>query len=221
MTDRYYIWDPLNMSAGSVGYNAWVALNNVIASPAYDRVLGRQVFVGWNLGETTTGGPYVAPLPEVGTIFRVNTTKPNNISDIFSFTATGNTVTTAKKDLKKGLKNIKVVPNPFYIFSSFDTPYDRIVKFMNLPASCTIRIFTVAGDLVRTIYHNASSNNDRVDTDPFNEKTDAGDLSTSTERWDLKTANGRYAASGIYFAVIETSYGKVFVKFAIIQYKSQ
>ncbi len=115
------------------------------------------------------------------------------------------------------LKQIKVVPNPFYKYSSFETQFDKLIKFTHLPDECTIRIFTVAGDLVRTIRHNASSNNDRVNTRPYDEDFEPEASSTSIEKWDLKTANGRYVASGIYIALIESKAGKRFVKFAIIQ----
>ncbi|MBL7959505.1 hypothetical protein JNL27_04620, partial [bacterium] len=228
-TDRYYIWDPLNMSAGSAGYNAWVALNNVIAYPAYPRTLGRQIFVSWNGGETTTSGPYNAPLPETGTIFRVNTTKPNNTADVFTITATGNTVTTAKKELKKGLKDIKVVPNPYYAQTSWQRGiFDKKIKFTNLPANCTIRIFTVSGDLVSTIVHNSSSNNDRANTvNPLDEGVTRGNLiqeslapgdETSTEVYDLRNNGLKLIASGMYIALIDApGIGTTTVKFAVIQ----
>ena len=147
----------------------------------------------------------------------MNTTKPNTVHDLFTFSTKANSVTTAKKDLKRALKNIKVVPNPFYKYSSYETSLDKLIKFTNLPSTCTIKIFTVAGDLIKTIKHNAASNNDRVNTDPYDEDFVPAEDATSIERWDLKTQNGRYVASGMYIALIESPAGKKFVKFAIIQ----
>ena len=121
------------------------------------------------------------------------------------------------KTVASTVKNIKVVPNPFYKYSSYETSLDKLIKFTNLPSSCTIKIFTVAGDLVRTLNHNSSSNNDRVNNRPYDETYSPADDATSIERWDLKTSNGRYVASGMYIALVESAEGKRLVKFAIIQ----
>ncbi len=123
----------------------------------------------------------------------------------------------AKAAVNSTLKNIKVVPNPFYKYSSYETNFDKMIKFTHLPEVCTIKIFTVAGDLIKTIKHNTTSNNDRVNSNPYDENFEPAASSTSIERWDLKTANGRYVASGMYVALIESPAGKRLVKFAVIQ----
>ncbi len=52
------------------------------------------------------------------------------------------------------LDGIRVVPNPFRQQSGFLDPGERKrMAFLNIPAKCTIRIYTVALDLVRTIEH--------------------------------------------------------------------
>ncbi|MCC6840016.1 MAG: T9SS C-terminal target domain-containing protein [Flavobacteriales bacterium] len=49
-----------------------------------------------------------------------------------------------------GLDLIGVVPNPYYGYSGYETTrLDNRVKFINLPRSCTISIYTVSGTLVR------------------------------------------------------------------------
>jgi hypothetical protein len=145
-------------------------------------------------------------------------TAPNLLTseDQFSYSTKARTAA-SKSEVKHAMKDIKVVPNPFYKYSSYETSFDKLIKFTNLPASCTIKIFTVAGDLIRTLKHNASSDNDRVNSRPYDEDYEAPDYSTSIERWDLKTSNGRYVASGMYIALVESSAGKKLVKFAIIQ----
>ena len=50
--------------------------------------------------------------------------------------------------------DIRVVPNPFKQKSGFPgTADDKRIAFVNIPAYCTIRIYTVALDLVKTIEH--------------------------------------------------------------------
>ncbi len=52
------------------------------------------------------------------------------------------------------LNAVQVVPNPFRQHSGFsDTGEEKRLAFINIPAKCTIRIYTVALDLVRTIEH--------------------------------------------------------------------
>jgi hypothetical protein len=52
------------------------------------------------------------------------------------------------------LSQVKVVPNPYRQTSGFkDTGELKRLAFVNIPASCTIKIYTVALDLVKTIEH--------------------------------------------------------------------
>jgi hypothetical protein len=73
---------------------------------------------------------------------------------------------------------VKVVPNPYRGRERWDQAGERRVQFHNLPARATVRIFTVAGDLVRELEKN----------DP-----QSGNLD-----WNLKNGEGRDVASGIY-----------------------
>lgn len=151
--------------------------------------------------------------------FRFVHTRPNAIDDVFEFTTTKSSSITEKKSLKKNLKNIRVVPNPYFGRSSYQQSlYDKTIKFTNLPDVCTIRIFTVAGDLVDVINHNASSDNDRVSTNPLDLTFEPNAGYTSTERWSLQNTGNKYIASGMYVALIEApGIGKTTVKFAVIQ----
>lgn len=94
------------------------------------------------------------------------------------------------------LDNIKTVPNPYYSFYQEEVDqFGRIVKFINLPpAKMKIRIFNLAGDLVRTM-----------------ERTD---IYNSEFVWDLKTDQGLWVAPGVYIWLIEaeglgTKHGKM------------
>lgn len=107
-----------------------------------------------------------------------------------------------------------VYPNPYRIDGRYretgfegagdsDLPDDRVraVNFINLPLVCTISIYSLDGDLVRSIEHNQPSGAPR----------------SMHESWDLITRNTQLAASGIYYYVVETPDGRVQVgKLALI-----
>jgi hypothetical protein len=84
------------------------------------------------------------------------------------------------------ITKVRAVPNPYYAHSQYElTQFDRVMKFTNIPASrsVTIRIFTLAGDLIRTIRRSASTGDD---------------MSRAEIVWDLNTENRLPVASGIY-----------------------
>jgi hypothetical protein len=164
-----------------------------------------------------------AQIPDEGTL---KLTAPNVIvtSDTYTFTTTARTAAT-KAQAKSTMKDIRVVPNPYYGRSDYQASlFDKRVKFTNLPAECTIKIFTVSGDLVRILTHNgASSNNvqngnDRRNTNPLNLFAEPTSGFTAMETWNLQNDDGKYVASGMYIALVEAKgVGKKLVKFAIIQ----
>lgn len=164
-----------------------------------------------------------AQIPDEG---KLKLTAPNVIvtSDTYTFTTTARTAAT-KAQTKSMMKDIRVVPNPYYGRSDYQASlFDKRVKFTNLPAECTIKIFTVSGDLVRTLTHNgASSNNvqngnDRRNTNPLNLFAEPTAGFTAMETWNLQNDDGKFVASGMYIALIEAKgFGKKLVKFAIIQ----
>jgi hypothetical protein len=164
----------------------------------------RRQAAGWSPGSTGEDQLDIFP------------TKPVWTADKFSWTGKADSVVTATRSLS--LKDIKVVPNPFYAFSSFGSGTGQLIKFTYLPASCTIKIFTVAGDLIKIIYHNSSSNNDRITLVTTDSTYVAPGLATSVETWNLQTLKGRNIASGMYIALVEApGIGKTTVKFAVIR----
>jgi hypothetical protein len=111
-------------------------------------------------------------------------------------------ITEFKKDLHSVSKMNKVivVPNPFIRKSGYTGTgsVDDQLIFYGLPAKCTIRIFSFAGNLVQTIEHD----NPQSDNEP----------------WYQATRNGQEIASGIYFFVVTTPSGdKYSNKFLVIK----
>ncbi len=87
--------------------------------------------------------------------------------------------------------DIYVVPNPF-VFNdanrsfSINDPYR--IEFRNLPERCTIRIYTLSGDLIRTIEH----------------QPDARGNVSGSEAWDQKSDSGLLVAPGLYIYHVQS-----------------
>jgi hypothetical protein len=109
---------------------------------------------------------------------------------------------------------VAVVPNPYrgdIAYNSYSPPWekppkgrvwmeqDRRIQFINLPEECEIRIYSLAGDLVNTIYHNSPTR--------------------GFADWNLTSSVGQAVASGIYlFSAEDKKNGQVQVgKFVILK----
>jgi len=142
---------------------------------------------------------YLNP-PTAGDTIIVTPTIPLSTKDIFSFGTKGLTAKAESVDMEK----IQVVPNPYYVRAAWDeNQYNQWIEFRHLPSSCTIRVFTVAGTLVRTIHK-----------DPGAPGT--LDEYSGTAKWDLRNSSGVKVASGLYIYQVESEYGEKVGKFAIV-----
>jgi hypothetical protein len=108
------------------------------------------------------------------------------------------------------LGQVLVVPNPYRVDHDYTyenggwegrsaawTENNRKLKFIHLPAKCTVRVFTLAGDLVVTLNHD----------DPVN-----GEL-----EWNLLSESNRALASGVYIFSVESDLGREIGKFVLIR----
>ena len=135
---------------------------------------------------------------ETGDVVKIEYANPIQLGkDEFDFSVPGPTYSA---DLAKAdVENINVFPNPYYGFNTQEiNKYQRFVTFSHLPNNATIRIFNLAGQLLKTITKASSS---------------------QFERWDLTNEAGLPAASGLYIAYIELpdlDKTKI-LKFSIIQ----
>ena len=123
--------------------------------------------------------------------------------------------------------DVVVFPNPYRGDAAWDGALgrDRYLWFANLPARCTIRIYTLAGDLVDTI----TFDQDRYSpidirgiydpTDTRNPEADLPKLSGGMAAWDLVTRKDQGVASGLYmYSVIDADTGdKQVGKFLILK----
>ncbi len=114
-----------------------------------------------------------------------------------------------------GSDQIYVYPNPYRLDVDYreigiegrnqDDRWDervRVIWFANLPPKCTIHLFTIDGDRVRTMEHNVP----------------ATDATSRRHQWDLINRNYQRVQTGLYYWVVEIPGGKSQVgKLAIIR----
>ena len=109
--------------------------------------------------------------------------------DTFEFT------TTAPSAKAASLDEVKVWPNPYFGYNPEErTPLNNFIHFTNLPDVATISIFTLAGQLVRTLDH----------------------TSGQEEIWNAQNSFNVLVASGVYIAVVSTDDMDKVLKLAVV-----
>ncbi len=114
------------------------------------------------------------------------------------------------------LGKVTVVPNPYRTDANYTlenggwegrginwNETNRLIKFIYLPPNCTIRIFTLVGELVATIEHRPGS--------------PGYDPERGEEDWHLFSQSNRAIASGVYLFTVESDFGRQVGKFVIIK----
>jgi hypothetical protein len=102
-------------------------------------------------------------------------------ADVFTFTAPAPAYDQAMA--KEDVSAINVFPNPYYAVNTQElNKYQRFVTFSHLPTKATIRVFNLAGILVKTILK---------------------DTPSQFQRWDLANESGLPVGSGLYIVHID------------------
>lgn len=106
---------------------------------------------------------------------------------------------------KSALDNIRVVPNPYFAYSSYEvSPNSGVVKITNLPDVCTVSIFTMDGKLVkrfnRAVGNGGNSASTRQDLSQ-GQVVGVSNLDNSID-WNLKNAKDISVASGTYMIYV-------------------
>ena len=104
------------------------------------------------------------------------------------------TTTGSVDQLAEALEMINVVPNPYYAYSEYErTRLDTRVKITNLPERCTVKIYSVNGNLVRTFKK---------------------DSPVTSIDWDLNNWKAIPVAGGVYLIHVDVpGVGEKVVKF--------
>lgn len=159
----------------------------------------------WDVSYDAPADPNATPvLPAAGDKYQITTYKPFKNTDRFVFRT--NAAVIDNNLAKNQLEKIDVVPNPYVGAASWEKRNlnstgrgERKIDFVKLPAECTIRIYTITGQLIKTLYKSSGM----------------GDGSIS---WNLVTDDGMDAAYGIYVYHVEApNVGEHVGKFALIK----
>lgn len=114
-----------------------------------------------------------------GQILKITTNRYNRVDDRFTFTA----IQAGQQAVDSGmatLKDVHPLPNPYFHMTDIENEqHPRVIKFVNLPpADATLEIYTLSGDLIRTLRKDSPTSSEIV--------------------WDVLTENNLPPASGIY-----------------------
>lgn len=142
--------------------------------------------VGDKVRMTTNGGASGLPLPGAKLKVVLREATPGGLTD-------------------DQMEGIKVVPNPYYItHQNEQTPYQSKLYFTKVPAGSTINIYTVSGNLVKTIKH-----------DPIGAATDEGRVAVNV--WDMIMKNGlRVQSQTLVAQIIAPNGAETIEKFSIV-----
>ena len=99
---------------------------------------------------------------------------------------------------KNQVNEVLVVPNPFVIREGTSQPGESDqIQFVNIPNPCTIRIYTVRGDLVKTM--------------------EVDEAVGGIVAWNQVTDFGQFIESGIYIFHVDSPFGVKIGKFAVVR----
>jgi len=134
----------------------------------------------YNISPVDRGGWYYVEEEFEIEIFASNVNVANQ--DVFAFSTADYAPETSDSLMTLALDKINVFPNPYYAYNELaTTPYDQYVTFTHLPTTATIKIFNLAGVLVKTIEH----------------------VSGQFEKWTLANESDIPVGSGMYIAHID------------------
>ncbi len=159
----------------------------------------------WRIDVDPERTPDAVDPPGSGDVFTLAVHKPLGTADVFTFTSRGAYVDDALAERAFDDTAPYVVPNPYVASASFEPERFAVsgrgvrrLEFRAIPAGSTIRIYTVRGELIQTLFHDGGT--------------------TGMVPWNLRSKDNLEVAPGLYiFHVDAGALGKSTGKFAIIK----
>ncbi len=135
----------------------------------------------------------------VGTYAFVSGVRPIVPGLVFKISFTGSVASKASVD--STFSKIHTVPDPYYVTNSLETSANfKVLRFVNLPSQCIVRIYSASGILIRVLTHNDPGNGSEL-------------------QWDLRNRNNQFVASGVYFYHVEAADGRTKVgRFTVVNF---
>jgi hypothetical protein len=103
--------------------------------------------------------------------------------------------------------DVRVYPNPYYVSANWDGSAERLRKiyFYNLPVRCEIRVYTLAGDVVTVIQHDAATYGGEGIKwfDTFGDPNTKAQFAGGEHAWDLISQHDQAIATGLYLFTVE------------------
>jgi hypothetical protein len=159
------------------------------AVPAQGTVWTMRSYIGYINGGTPYGSPYAF------------TSQPRTFNAVgadlkLTVTASNEVVAATDQDLSR----VHTVPDPYYVTNQFEQTTDtKVIKFVNLPNDCIVRIYSSSGVLVTMLEHHTT--------------TFGG-----AEDWNVRNRNNQVVASGVYFYHIESGDARRVGRFTIVNF---
>jgi|YelNatPaOPRAMG01_1025707.scaffolds.fasta_scaffold00948_3 hypothetical protein len=158
----------------------------------------------WRVNFLRPYGGEEPKLPQPGDVLRIQIKTPFRTGDVYEFTTRASRID--PKRAVQTLDSVAVVPNPYVAAARWEPRRllatgrgERRVYFIHLPKDCTIRIYTISGEHVRTLEHHSTALN-------------------GAEPWDLTTKDGLDIAPGVYIYHVEApGVGEKVGRFALIK----
>jgi len=122
---------------------------------------------------------------------------PNGSTDAFTFSTSGKGAEASDAYSKEDVAKINVFPNPYFGANVEETrTLQHFVRFTHLPPTATLRVYTLAGELIRTLNH-----------------TDG----TQFQEWNLENNYQIPVASGMYIVHVDCgNLGEKVLKMAVL-----
>jgi len=198
---NFRVFDPNN--SGTLDQH-----NEYIEVLTYDDNAPTTAIATWRIILDTTNQAVRGAIipPTLGDVYNLTVKLPFSEDDVFTFLTKAQRVDKNLADQEQAKEKPYVVPNPYVGAASFEPQRfavsgrgERRLEFRGLPQECTIRIYTITGELVQTLEHN-------------------GIITQGFVTWDLRTKDNLEVAPGLYiFHVEAVNYTSYIGKFAIIK----
>jgi hypothetical protein len=163
-------------------YTDALVLRDSWAVPCTSELLLKTNNFDWALSDT--GDTLTGVAPEPGDSYTLLTRKPLRAGLAYRF----HTAPPSKSARPPAL-HVRAVPDPYIAGNAAEAGSGgHRLLFTGLPGRCTLRIYTLAGDWVRTLQHD--------------------DPTTDTLEWDLRNADRQHVAYGLYVFHVSEGQGR-------------